>query len=718
MNTYEYKEAVERAVASRNFHETFRLLRVMLAADNWRLRNELDTLEDDYSRIIDFTLTGAPDPTRQEQISGLVTRIYGVLDMLIRESLIPEHSSLYFNVVRTLKLRRGESLSSLLDEYRQAVRALHQITFAAESKAQAATRRRATEDIEHRLFERIWVTTPLAFDEIASLRGFMADDTMPEQGKAAVIGAITMSSLQFFNEAALKLLLENASENIAPEIRARAIVGALLVMTRWPQRSNSSTTQQQLEALRDSPEWCRYVEHTFLEFIRTADVEKITRTMRDEIIPEVMKLRPDIEKHISEKGGFDPSDLEANPEWEDLLGKSGLSEKLRKLSEMQEEGGDLFYPMFSMLKSYPFFNQISHWFIPFSASHSEVKQALGHDAALEILLEESPVMCAGDKYSFALSVNSLPDAQKQMLMNQLGEAAGGLLAMRSQVAAGEAVTACITSYVHDLYRFFNLFRRAGEFANPFKRPANPASVPAIAKDFREPDKLRLLGEFYFKHGHMEEALCLFSKLDPDVVIYQKSGYALQSIGRIDEAIQAYERAEMLAPESEWTLKRLAHLNKAKGNPRKALEYYTRLEKINPDSPEIALQTGHCHLELNELREALHYYYKAEMLDEKSTKTLRPIAWCSFLNKDYETASRYFDRIFAELKPSASDYLNLGHLALARGNVREAMNNYALGADNVNALTQSLNEDIPMLRQAGIDTSIIPLLIDAIRYKND
>lgn len=329
-------------------------------------------------------------------------------------------------------------------------------------------------------------------------------------------------------------------------------------------------------------------------------------------------------------------------------------------------------------------------------------------------------MCGSDKYSFALSVDRLPEAQKQMLMSQLGNAAveGGLLSMRAQQTDAEAVTRAITAYVHDLYRFFHLFRRSGEFADPFKRLVNPVAIPALRPDFAEPEKVRLLGEFYFKHGHMSEALDLFRTLEPDLALHQKMGHALQRLGRLEEALTEYERAEMLAPESEWTLKRLAQVNKALGRYRDALGYYERIDKLTPDLPATALSMGHCYMELNELREALRCYYKAELLDEKSTKPLRPIAWCAFLNRDFDTARRYFERILTELSPTSADYLNMGHLALATGNIREALNYYLLNSDDADKLAEALHEDMPLLERAGVDVTVVPLLLDAIRFKND
>lgn len=719
MNTDEYKKAVEAAVAARNFHEAFRLLAVMLPAGAGRMRDDLQTARDDYERIVGYALTGAPDPGREAQISALSIRIYTLLDMLIRESMVADSASLYFGVVRTLRLRRGESLASLIGEYRRAAAGVSAFAASTLPRAELQSRRRVLEDLEERVFDRVWTSVPLTFDELASLRDLMNDTSTSLSMKSVVVGALTMSLIQFFSESGLRLLLDFADGGNDEEVQLRATIGAVLVMARWPRRSDSASLHSRLASLRDGGRWSGDVEQAIMQIIRMADVEKITRTMQDEIIPEMMKLRPDIEKHIKE-GRIDPTDGEINPEWEEMLDKSGLSERLRKFSELQFEGGDIFFAAFSALKTYPFFSHIAHWFLPFDADRRDVADALGHDDAFGMMLAESTAMCSSDKYSFVLSLDRLPDAQKQMVLSQLSEANVKLAEMTGAELMPEKARreALIRGYVQDLYRFFKLFRRSAEFENPFDRLINPATIPALRPDVSEPGKIRLLGEFYFKHGHFDQALALFRTLRPDLTLHQKMGHALQRLGRPSEALVEYERAELLAPDSEWTLRRLAQLNKSLGRYEKALEYFNRLEIVAPDRPETALQTAYCHIELGRIHEALHCCYKAEMLDEKSPKPLRPIAWCSFLNGDYETARRYYERIFVETTPTPADYLNMGHLEFAQGNMREALNFYKLYSADVDALAASFADDMPLLQRAGIDTSALPLLLDAIRFEND
>lgn len=715
MNTYEYKEAVEKALGHDNFHEAFRLLRVMMPGDAWTMRTELEAIELDYRRLLDYALSGSPDPSRASQLSALKTRIYGILDLLLRENLIPEHSSLYFNVVRTLRIRRGETLVSLIADYKKLTASLS--AFAA-GKSDTKARRLEAENLEERIFERVWTTTPLSVDELADIKELIESPEIADCLKLTVIAALTMSLLQFFNERIFRLLLGFVADGSSVQVQLRATVGAVLVMARWPRRSNTEAVARIIESLREQGSWRRDVEQIVMQIIRTADVDKIAKTMREEIIPQMMKLRPDIEKHIREVG-LD-GDFDANPEWEEILGKSGLTDRLRKLSDMQMEGGDLFFTAFSMLKNYQFFNHISHWFLPFDPDRLEVAEALGHDTALGMMLAESPTMCAGDKYSFVLSLDRLPESNKQMVMRQISEAG---LQMNEEFGTDlmpddRRRNEVITRYIQDLFRFFRLFRRCGEFYNPFARLINPVAIPGLKADFEEPDKLRLLGEFYFKHGHYSEAVDIFATLGPDVDVLQKAGHALLKLGRYEDALAQLERAEMLKPDSVWTLRRLAQVNKQLGRYAKALEYYERIEVIEPDRPDIALSMGHCHLQLNQLHEALHCYYKAEMLDESSTKPLRPIAWCAFLNGDYETARTYYNRLMQQLTPTPADYLNMAHFELAGGNLRQALNFYKLYTSDADKLARALDEDRPVLANAGVDTSLLPLIVDNIRYDND
>ena len=90
-----------------------------------------------------------------------------------------------------------------------------------------------------------------------------------------------------------------------------------------------------------------------------------------------------------------------------------------------------------------------------------------------------------------------------------------------------------------------------------------------------------------------------------------------------------------------------------------------------------------------------------------------------MNRDFETSQRYYDRILAEDTPTPTDYLNLGHLSLALGQIPQAMDYYRLYAEGDDAkLTAAVNGDAHLLETAGVTIDILPLILDAIRFQND
>lgn len=706
MNVNEYKESVERQLSQGALREALRLLEVMLPAGASALRREVSDISDDYDRLIDYAMTGNPDPGRPAQLQALHQRVFTVLDLIVREHEVADTPTLYYNTVRTERLRVHDSIPSLLDHVLKTAANASAFALAGLGQEEARRRRLAAEEAERRLFERIWITVPLQPDDVAAVRNIILTDALPRRVAMIALGALTLGALQFYSEKALLLLLQAAAPTGRDDIEARATVGAVLVMAQWPKRSDSAAVRSALQALRAGLSWRSDVEEVILQLIRTADVEKISRAMANEIIPEMMKLRPDIV-------AGDESAAEINPEWEEMLEKSGISDKLRKLSQMQAEGGDMFYSSFSMLKSFPFFTHPSAWFLPFEAERSDVAQAVGHDLTIAEMTAMAPAMCDSDKYSFILAFNHIPAAQRQALVSRIEQSGIDIVAMNGGAEMDLAAKRrnLIVGYIQDLYRFFNLFRRKGEFPNPFTHLINPARIAALAPDFSSDDKVRLLGEFFFKHRHWHEALALFEKLPPDPSVMQKTGHAYSRLYMPQEAANALAHADALQPDNEWTLRHLGRELAASGQMAQAFDAYRRLDALHPDDLDTALAMGRCQLAMGNYREALHYFYMAEFADESSLLPLRNIGHAALLNHDFDTTEKYYARVMASETPVKEDYIDMGHLELIKNNVREALNYYRLASDTPDDMRAILRNQAQLLADLGVDATLLPLLPD-------
>lgn len=736
----ETRNKIERYVRLHRLHDAFAMVSSLAAGlSNTKILNEIQQAEESYRYMLDYATRGADDPSRLEMAQDLGRKILGFADRLERDYMRRDSSTLYFNTLRYEAMQRTDSIPSLIEQYRKLLGEGSMFNFvvsgAHSDKFQSLLMSR--ELLEKRVFNRVWTVHPLSAEQIEAVKGSLDDLSLPQEFRILLVWAITLGGLHYYDERRLNMLLDVYASSIRDanienygKLSAAAIIGALLLMHRRHSRGFSKQTQARIDMLlSESKIFSSDLRTCYLEFAKTIDTDRITRKIADEIVPEVLKLKPQIDKKIgANTKNFDPEEFEENPEWMEMLENSGIADKLKEMSEIQEEGGDVMMGTFSHLKTFPLFNEPYGWFLPF---HAEFSEFSGADAAmmqpLAEIISKSPFLCDSDKYSFMLSLKQVPQSQRDIMMQQFNANADQMAEIQTASSGVRIDRAnAINKTVQNAFRFFKLFRRKGEFFNPFASGINLIDIAPLREAITELQILPLVGEFYFSHGYYPQAIGAFTAMAdddnfmPDYQFYQKLGYAYQKIGDNQNALDSYSRAEMLNAKSDWTLTKLAHMLMLLNRPEDALKKYYELEKRYPNKISIALNIGRCQLELGNLDEALRAYFKAEYLGGKPEKTLRPLAWTLMISGDFERAGKYYDRIMLNLEPIPADYLNMGHLALAERRFREALNFYSLNVtsrnDGIDGLIADINADMPTLEKIGIDPTLMPLLIDSLLYR--
>lgn len=142
--------------------------------------------------------------------------------------------------------------------------------------------------------------------------------------------------------------------------------------------------------------------------------------------------------------------------------------------------------------------------------------------------------------------------------------------------------------------------------------------------------------------------------------------------------------------------------------------------MEPDNMHSVMMVGHCYLELKNYEEALKYYFRIEYSDPGNLKILRPIAYCYFALGKFDDSEKYYDRL-AVNQLNAHDQINRGHLALCKGNKREAINYYRqalLGGElTKDQFLAIINEDSPLLLSLGVNPDDLPIVIDYLLFVN-
>jgi tetratricopeptide (TPR) repeat protein len=700
----------------------------MLAKELGRsdINDDLERLRISYDFMLRYLADGVMDPQRDEILTNIRQSLYTMNDqchMGLKEPISPE---VFFARRRELG---SVSIVAIVEEYRSALKELSLVQSVppeqSDSRAILSCLHQA-EALETRLFNRVWSSFPLSTDDAGSLKLCLTGDILPVHTRCLLVAALLLGLMTYYDESKLLILLEVYSISDDPQVELRALTCAMLAMLAHRKRIPSSKAiQTRLAAMLDTPDFDHDVWSIQMQLARSRNTENVKNRVREDLIPNIMKMRPDILEKLKDKDSqvIDLSDMEANPDWQQWLDESGITKRIEEFNAMQIEGSDVFIATFSHLKTFPFFKTLSNWFLPFYPAHSVILESLGAGKlSLAEVVEHAPYLCNSDKYSFCLSLGALPESQRSMMSMQLEEQNAAL----TEAQQGEIPddrkrrVSIVNSFVQDLYRFFKLFSRRREFIPVMDDPGlDMIDCLPLSQVTRDAHVIELLGAFYFKNGFYDDAVKCFTRLEAmddatDDHIYQKIGFAYQNAGNTEKALTYYKRYELLHEDDAWNMRHLAACYRLLGDNEKALEYYRRVEAMSPDNVSLALTIGHVLLEQNRTSEALQQYFKADLMPGAKHRAWRPIAWCSFLLSDYDRAIDYYNRISLDDTPSAQDLLNHGHVLLCQGQTAEAIDTYRQALHKMDNDTAKFREafksDAMELRLHGIsavDQSLIP-----------
>ncbi|MDR0769528.1 MAG: tetratricopeptide repeat protein [Dysgonamonadaceae bacterium] len=708
--------------------QSFEILTALLANfSNWQLKEQLNELEDNYKTMLRYLTDGVQDPQQEKIYLDLLRSVYQVADLAILEVKTSHSWSYAYEMRRTLLYSPPEPLNRLVELINDLTgkTTVNDLPDDGEDKNKNLQSIEKERDaIENKIFCIIWTSGLWTVGEEQIWSEVLRNDINATTLRSLIVSAVTLSLEELFDERKINLLLD-ACENSNEEIRQRALTGVLLFLRRYDKRLYLyPKIDSRLQYLSEDKRFIDDLRHIILQFILSRETEKITRIIKEEIIPGMMKINPLLNKEIRTDDLFGETGVdEKNPEWQNLIEKSGLSDRLQEFTELQMEGADVMHSSFLHLKNFPFFNEIHHWFslfvMPLQTESNDEQNGIAK------ILFDSPLLCNSDKYSFYFSINQMPETYRKMIAGRQAEETAALKEMMQEELPGSEarkINPIARQYIQDWYRFCKLFPRRQNIEDIFTTKPEFYQVPSIAGFISDAGSLTTIGEYYFQRNYFKEAVDVFNiLLRKDInneTILQKKGYCLQMMGKLEKALDSYLKADLLNSTNSWTIKKLASCYRALKQPEEALFYYRKAAQLNPGNLSIQLNIGHCCLELKNYAEALKHYFKVEYLTDNKEKAWRSIAWCSFLTGKYEQALDYFRKII-ECNPNSIDYLNAGHAQLATGNRREALELYrsALNSDGNSheKFRDAFAADIPDLQNAGVKIDDIPIILDSLNY---
>src|SRR5690554_1751252 len=397
------------------------------AQHNWSFSEKLSELDTHYRYMLHYMVEGEKDPERETIYNRLTRNIYTLADDAA-EQLLVQHSPLFFfEKSRVQNIRAPLSMDEYTDTLSKQADTFSFIGLldeGTEKESRIRQNQLTYQNTVQDLFYSVYVSPRSNYEMIASMQRFMDNQLVQVAAKGMLIAALTMNILQRFDAAKVTFLLDTCRRT-EPELASRAIIGLIPIFQAyrplWPLYPECGN---RLKLLADDPVFTRQLIAAITGFIQAHETEKITKKLTEEIIPEMMKLSPMIGKKIKldewmEESGID----DKNPEWQKILEESGLTDKLKEFSDLQLEGADVFHSTFSNLKNYPFFNEMSNWFMPYDPQHSSLQRLLSKSGESDQFIDTmlgSSIICNSDKYSLSFSVMMMPEQYRSMMINQLG----------------------------------------------------------------------------------------------------------------------------------------------------------------------------------------------------------------------------------------------------------------------------------------------------------
>lgn len=692
---------------------------------------QLEKHRDTYRSMLTYSFEGGDDPEKEQVHRRLMRSILELNDDIREDILVRERLISYYNLKQEVEQVRQRAMASSSDMAENLSFQKEVENILSESAPQDEARSPDYQGSLLSIFRVIWLTDKFRDAEIKMVGKLCRSKMIPWYDKSILVSALTLSLIRHFDPEKVNLLFD-FFERQDMQVWQRALIGLFLGLYYHDSRLKYyPEILNRLEAAREERKLDKNIEAIVIQFLKALETEKVTKKIREEILPEMMRMKSTLEEKLDLDEILSSKSLEdENPDWETVFKDTpDLYQKIEEFTDLQMQGSDVFLSAFAMLKRFPFFSEISNWFLPFHRENEEMREGLsGQTGDFDVErftegLEKSSFLCNSDKYSFCLNVRHMPDMQKSMMMELFNME---LKAMNELAESDEMLDDTLkdrsvyTQYLQDLYRFFKLHPWKGEIDDVFGIEFDFQNSCMFNVLLCDPGILRNIGEFYFEKENFEKVIPIFEQLcvaEKNAELYEKTGFAYQKLGNFENALEFYHKAELFDRKKPWLIKKIAFCARKSGDLEKAVEYYTSAEKLEPDNLLIQLNLGHTMMDREDYEEALKYYFKVEYHQPDNHRVQRPLAWCSFVLGKFDQAEKYFRKII-EKEGNRNDFLNLGHVLWCRGKLKESVENYRRSLDksgrDMEWFSSVMEEDSRYLVKHGIKQIDLPLLIDYMR----
>ena len=708
-------EKIEQLLSEKRLQQALDLLNSMTHSEAW-IKEHIDNIQLVYRSLLDYAIQDIEDKESTTILKNLIQKAYSLSDELYFEYIKPKGFFEY-------KERDVPNLDSIMNQIiseaeNSSINNL--ISEVFENRNTSEEENLNVETSTKNLFYSILSSKKWKIESFENFNQLLQNSVIPIPLKCVAISAFMLNLLSFFDENKILFLFQtwNKVEN---KIAHRMIIALILALSKYEKRfSVFDSISQNIQKCRNDEKFVELAKISILQLVRTDETEAITKKIKDEILPEMLKFSSKIQDKIDE-GTIDIDDIEEqSTAWQEFFEENNLSEKMEEFGNLQRDGADVYMSTFSNLKSYPFFKSACNWFLPFEPKHPSVCQLFKCDSKIADILTQDSLMCNSDKYSFCLTLSQLPQNQRDAMIKNNRKEAQQIQEDKNDKKLTNPFAETeqeINQYVKDLYRFYKLFPTKVTH-NPFNTILQLHRNQFIKTIFNK-EKLSEIADFYFAKKLYNATFELLSELSGEkngIEYFKKIGYCAQQMQNWEQAVDFYNNALIFDSQNKWTLKRLAFCSKKLKKWEEAFFFYKEIEKLEPENLNIQQNIANCLFELKKYDKALAIFFKLEYLSPNNKNVQRAIVYCSLFCNKQEQVLKYGEKLI-EKTTQFDDFILIGFCHFLLKNKSEAINLFQKGFLQIKSKEQffsRFDEIGSVFQNLGIDNNKLNLLNEFLR----
>lgn len=648
--------------------------------------DRLASISDDFRLMTDYWRRGFKDAKMAELYDSLLRRMYQLYG----------DTAIGYSVGRSAFLvsLRQQALSTARDWSAQHIREMLEdfvselAVLTLEPPHVAQPKRQALYEAHHRMMKTLFgyiVTSGMWSDGFAeAMEEILLLPTADTMDQQLLVTSVMLAAIGHFDMAKFRMLINVYRKAADEAVRQRALVGWVFALDDELGRRLFPEQIRLVQELLDD-EQCR-MELVALQkqIIYCINAERDRAVIDQEIMPGIIQQQGfRITRNGIEEQEDDPMRDILHPE-ESEQDVERLEASFQKMIDMQKQGSDIYFGGFSRMKGFPFFSELSNWFVPFYADHPDVATvaaALDNSRFLHRLMESGP-FCNSDKYSFLLAFHQvmakIPQSMRELLDN------GGAMMDTVDPAERNSAVYIRRTYLQDLYRFFRISPRRNEFRDIFDPETQDylfLAKPVFSKTQIEP-YFNEVTAFLVKKGRLRDAERMLQNYGENRMDYQfymlaghlgKKGFRLPEVaGKQLDVRTCYEQALRLQPDSERALVGYARALFADGCYQQALDTYEKLLELQPEKKNYILNKAVCLTKLSQSAAARQLLYRLNYEDSDDENVKRVLAWTLTCDGKYEQAEKLYRELLSVEDVIADDLLNNGYCLWFNGAVDAAI----------------------------------------------